>query len=240
MTTSTIDIENRVIGSGRTGLMGNRDSNLVQTDSGNSSVSRPEWEKRNGHKGFVLWFTGPPGSGKTTLARELERFAFNEGSSIVVLDGDLIRQGLCQDLGFTNDDRCENLRRASEMAKILVSHGIIVVCAFVSPFAEQRELVRNIVGHGDFVEVFVKCSLNECARRDPKGLYLQARLGVVKGLSGYDAGYEAPLRPDLVIDTEELTISQCISELLLFLSTKGLNFGINHAHESGRKTVSTT
>ena len=164
-------------------------------------VSRAEREERQGHRGAVVWLTGLSGSGKSTLAIGLERRLFAEGLSVVVLDGDNIRTGLNANLGFGAEDRHENIRRIAEVAKLFLEAGQVVITAFISPTLAMRDLARGIVGEADFLEVFVDAPLEACEARDVKGLYRKARAGEIRGFTGIDDPYEAPLSPALRLDT---------------------------------------
>jgi len=161
-------------------------------------------EKLNGHPAFVVWLTGLSASGKSTLAKAAEQYLFEDGTAVARLDGDNVRHGLCGDLGFSHEDRNENIRRVAEVAAILYELGHVVICAFISPFAAERTLVRSLVPEDRFLEVYVKCDLAECKRRDPKGLYAKAERGEISGFTGVDAAYEEPEKPELVVDTGSL------------------------------------
>ena len=187
-----------------------------------SQVSRRMQEARNGHRSFVFWFTGLSGAGKSTIAYALEHELFKRGMSVAVLDGDNIRHGLCSDLGFSKEDRNENLRRIGETAKLFVEAGTIVLAAFVSPYREDRERVRSRMPHGDFFEVYCKCDLDICEQRDPKGLYARARAGEIDNFTGISAPYEEPIKPDIVIDTGRTSIEEEVSEMLSVMQERGL------------------
>ena len=179
-------------------------------------------QTRNKHKSFVLWFTGLSGSGKSTLAYAIEHELFERGSNVIVLDGDNIRHGLCSDLGFTKEDRHENMRRIGEVSKLFVESGTIVLAAFVSPYREDREQVRSRLPHGDFHEVYCECELAVCEARDPKGLYARARKGEINNFTGISAPYEEPIKPDMVINTSELSIEEEVTKIIKQLKSKGL------------------
>jgi adenylyl-sulfate kinase len=181
-----------------------------------------EREKQTGHKAVVLWFTGLSGSGKSTIAMELERRLFDRGCKTAMLDGDIIRHGLCSDLAFSPADRKENIRRAGETAKLFFEHGHIVLCTFISPFKEDRNFVRNLFAGGRFVEIYVNCPLDECRRRDPNGLYKKATSGVISGFTGIDSPYEEPERPELEINTRSRSIVECVDELENYLLKKSI------------------
>lgn len=168
------------------------------------AVTRAEREQLHGHQGAVLWFTGFSGSGKSTVAGALEQALHQLGVSTYLLDGDNVRHGLCRDLGFSDADRKENIRRVGEVAKLMVDAGLIVLSAFISPHREERQMVRDMVGEGRFIEVFVDTPLAICEARDPKGLYKKARAGELRNFTGIDAVYEAPERPEIRLDGEQL------------------------------------
>lgn len=168
------------------------------------AVTRAEREQLHGHQGAVLWFTGLSGSGKSTVAGALEQALHQLGVSTYLLDGDNVRHGLCRDLGFSDADRKENIRRVGEVAKLMVDAGLIVLSAFISPHREERQIVRDMVGEGRFIEVFVDTPLAICEARDPKGLYKKARAGELRNFTGIDAVYEAPERPEIRLDGEQL------------------------------------
>lgn len=185
------------------------------------SVSAEDRQVRNGFKGCVIWFTGLSAAGKSTLANSLANVLHRAGISCYVLDGDNIRHGLNRDLGFSPEDRTENIRRIGEVAKLFVDAGLIVMTAFISPCREDRENVRRLLGDGEFIEVYVKCDLTECERRDPKGIYRLARSGGVTSFTGISAPYEKPLTPDVLLETDVKTPDQCLSILLNYLLEKG-------------------
>ncbi|WP_297055815.1 adenylyl-sulfate kinase [Thermosulfurimonas sp.] len=184
-------------------------------------VNRGDRERLNKHRSGVIWFTGLPASGKSTIAHFLEKELFDRGIRAYVLDGDNIRHGLCGDLGFSREDRRENLRRIAEVCRLMVDAGLLVLAAFVSPYREDRRYVRERVGDGAFFEVYVKCSPETCEKRDPKGLYRKAREGKIQGFTGVNAPYEEPENPDLVLDTEEDDLETCVQKVLRMLSEKG-------------------
>jgi adenylyl-sulfate kinase len=170
----------------------------------------------NGQRPFVVWFTGLSGSGKSTLAGALEERLFAAGHRCYLLDGDNIRHGLNRDLGFSDADRIENIRRVGELAKILVDAGLIVIAGFISPFARDRAMVRQLIEPGKFVEVYLDAPLTVCEQRDPKGLYRKARAGEIKHVTGIDSPYEIPLEADVVLDTSARDVPGCVDELLNF------------------------
>ncbi len=183
------------------------------------SVRREERARANGHKGAVIWLTGLSGSGKSTLAMALERQLFDRGHLVYVVDGDNVRGGLNGDLGFSAEDRAENIRRVAETAKLFADAGLIVVTAFISPYRDDRRLARDIVGEG-FREIHVKADLETCEARDPKGLYAKSRAGEIAAFTGVSDPYEEPARPDLVIETAERSREACVADLLRFVEDK--------------------
>ena len=185
-------------------------------------ISRLEREQRNGHKSFVLWFTGLSASGKSTFAHAVEQELYRRGKQVMVLDGDNVRHGLCSDLGFKTEDRHENLRRIGEVAKLFVEAGIIVLAAFVSPYRKDREQVRSMLPHGDFFEVFCDCDLSVCEERDPKGLYKKARAGEIRNFTGISDPCEPPVKPDMVFDTASVPVDDNLSKLIGQLENKRL------------------
>ncbi|RBP90536.1 adenylylsulfate kinase [Cytobacillus firmus] len=177
-------------------------------------------EKRrvlHGHNSMIIWFTGLSGSGKTTLANELEEILNSKGISTYILDGDNIRQGLNSDLGFSQVDRKENIRRIGEVAKLFVESGIVVLVTFISPFASERKLVRDMVDKDEFIEVYVNCSLEECEKRDPKGLYQRAKKGEIKEFTGISSPYEVPENPEIILETSKNSIKECTESLYEYL-----------------------
>ena len=178
------------------------------------AVTRSLREKRNRHPALVVWLTGYSASGKSTLARAAEQTLFDERFSVARLDGDNVRHGLCGDLGFSEEDRNENIRRVAEMAAILYELGHVVICAFISPYRSERDFARSLVPEGRFLEVFVKCGIDECRRRDPKGLYAKAARGEITGFTGVDAVYEEPESPELVVDTGTLSLEESVDRLV--------------------------
>lgn len=181
-------------------------------------ITRQDRENRNCHKSYIIWLTGLSGSGKSTIARELEKTLFEKNYQVMILDGDIVRYGLSSDLGFSPKDRQENIRRIGEAAKLLMEAGIITICAFISPYNSDRQKIREIVPDGDFIETFIDCSLEECERRDPKGLYKKARSGLIKNFTGIDDPFETPACPDITINTERLTIEKSVDKILLYLT----------------------
>jgi bifunctional enzyme CysN/CysC len=184
-------------------------------------VTARQRELRNAHPACVLWLTGLSSSGKSTIATDLERELFNLGRQVYVLDGDNIRHGLGSNLGFSPKDRTENIRRVGEVAKLFVDAGVICVTAFISPYREDRELVRKLMPAGRFIEVFVNAPLEICERRDPKGLYAKARAGEIKEFTGISAPYEPPIKPEMELRTDQLTVNECVARILEYLSARG-------------------
>ncbi len=181
------------------------------------TVTRAEREALNQHKGAIVWFTGLSGAGKSTLANALEDRLNNMGLRTYVLDGDNIRNGLNKDLGFSDADRVENIRRIGEVAKLMLDAGIIVMTAFISPFRADRDIVRNLVGEGEFIEVYTEAELDICEARDPKGLYKKARAGEIPEFTGISSPYEAPENPEITINTDDREIPDCVDELVEYL-----------------------
>ena len=184
----------------------------------NLIVQREEKEKKLNQKAKVIWFTGLSGSGKTTLATALERNLFEKGYLTQVLDGDNIRAGINNNLGFSPEDRLENIRRIAEISKLLLNSGLICICAFVSPTEATRKMVRDIVGKDDFLEIFVNTPIEVCESRDIKGLYQKARAGLIKDFTGVNAPFEIPENAILSIDTSDKTVDECVQILLNRLS----------------------
>jgi adenylylsulfate kinase len=194
-------------------------NNIVWHDS---SVTKEERRKKNNYQSMCIWFTGLSGSGKSTLANALARHLFEANIQTYVLDGDNIRHGLNKDLGFTDEDRKENIRRIGEVSKLFVDSGQIVLTAFISPFREDRQQVRDILSDDEFFEVYVKCSLDECEVRDPKGLYKKARNNEIKHFTGIDSPYEEPENPAIIVDTETQTVEESVKQIVDFLVQKEL------------------
>ena len=185
------------------------------------TVTKAEREAIVGHRAFTIWFTGLSGSGKSTLANALEKRLWERGVRAYVLDGDNVRHGLNQDLGFSPEDRTENIRRVGEVAKLFTDAGVVSLTAFISPYRKDRDRVRSIMAEGDFIEVFVDCNLEECERRDPKGLYKRARAGEIKEFTGISAPYEPPLNPEIVVNTGKADVETCVLQVLSYLEEKG-------------------
>ncbi|HSI95513.1 MAG TPA: adenylyl-sulfate kinase [Methylophilaceae bacterium] len=185
-------------------------------------VSRAHREKQNGHKSVILWFTGLSGAGKSTLAHAVEKELHALGCRTFVFDGDNVRHGLCADLGFSQNDRVENIRRIGEMAKLFTEAGVIALTAFISPFHADRARVRNLVPDGDFVEIYCHCPLAICEQRDVKGLYAKARKGLINNFTGISSPYEPPDHPELSLDTGKLPLDTCVTEVLRLLQDRGI------------------
>ncbi len=179
-----------------------------------SDITPAAREHLNGHRGMVAWFTGYPGSGKSTVANRLEVALHAEGYRTFILDGDNIRHGLNNDLGFSDADRVENIRRVAEVARLMVDAGLIVIAAFISPFRSDREFARSLFDAGQFVEVFVDAPLNVCEARDPKGLYRRARSGGLRAMTGIDSPYEPPVAPEVHLDTAKLRAEECAQQVV--------------------------
>lgn len=202
------------------------------------SITREDRERLNGHKGKVIWFTGLSGSGKSTLANALEKELHAQGKRTYILDGDNVRQGLNKDLGFTDADRVENIRRVAEVAKLMMDAGLIVMTAFISPFRAEREMARELIGVENFIEVFVDTPLEICERRDPKGLYKKARMGQLPNMTGISSAYESPDHPSIVTNTATTTIGDSVTQVMQVLSD-----GMHHfipSPDSSRATTSVT
>jgi len=199
---------------------------LTETRSTNvtwhhGQVTRAEREKLLGQRGVTVWLTGLSGSGKSTLAVAAERLLVSRGRLAYVLDGDNIRHGLNKNLGFGPADRSENIRRIGEVAKLFTDAGLIVFTSFISPYRSDRDSVRALLAEGDFIEVYVDASVETCEGRDVKGLYKKARAGEIKEFTGISAPYEAPLRPELVLDTNRQTVDESVDAIVRHLQSKG-------------------
>ncbi|MCI4137276.1 adenylyl-sulfate kinase [Bacillus vallismortis] len=185
-----------------------------------ASITKEEYQQKNKHKSSILWLTGLSGSGKSTIANAAARELFEQGYQVIVLDGDNIRHGLNKDLGFSDEDRKENIRRIGEVAKLFVQQGTIVITAFISPFREDREQIRQLVEAGEFNEVYIKCDLDICEQRDPKGLYKKARNGEIPFFTGIDSPYEEPEAPELILDSGQHDREACKNQLIEFVERK--------------------
>ena len=192
-------------------------SNIVWHEA---SISKQERREKNKHQSFILWFTGLSASGKSSVANAFARALFERGNQAFVLDGDNIRHGLNKDLGFGETDRKENIRRIGEVSKLFVESGQIVLTAFISPFIADRNIVRSLVGQDEFIEVYVECSVETCENRDPKGLYKKAKNGEIQNFTGISSPYEAPLNPEITLNTDKLSIQECVETVLQFLKSK--------------------
>lgn len=201
------------------GLGGIKSDNIVWHQA---SVRRGRREILNGHRSVNLWFTGLSGSGKSTLAHAVEEHLHRLGCRTYVFDGDNVRHGLCADLGFSVEDRRENIRRIGEMTRLFLDAGVIALTAFISPFSSDRQMVRNLLGEDDFLEIYCRCSLEECERRDVKGLYRKARNGEIANFTGISSPYEVPDRPELVVDTEGEELTECVALVLRHLVARGV------------------
>jgi adenylylsulfate kinase len=188
----------------------------------NATVTRARREAQNGHKGAIIWFTGLSGAGKSTLAHAVEEALHQRGCHTFVLDGDNVRHGLCGDLSFTHEARTENIRRVGEAAKLFVEAGVIVLTAFISPYRDDRQRVRNRVAHGDFIEVYCDSPLQVCETRDVKGLYKKARAGQISEFTGITSPYEIPNNPELIINTGTEELSACVTRVLKEMEHRSL------------------
>ena len=186
------------------------------------TVTRENRQKLNGHRGAVLWFTGLSGCGKSTIANAVDQLLHEQGVHTFVLDGDNIRKGLNRNLGFTPEDRTENIRRIGEVAKLFADAATIVSTAFISPYKSDRDMVRALLPQGEFVEIMVQASLDTCESRDPKGLYKKARAGEIKDFTGISAPYEAPVNPEIVLDSDNKGIEELAGEVIAYLKGKGV------------------
>jgi len=187
-----------------------------------ATVTRLRREAQNGHKSVILWFTGLSGAGKSTLAHAVEERLHQLGCRTFVLDGDNVRHGLCGDLGFSEADRQENIRRIAEVAKLMLEAGTITLTAFISPFRAERALARKLVPHGDFIEIYCSCDLTICEQRDVKGLYKKARQGEIQHFTGISSPYEAPEKPELNVDTGAQNLDECVNQVLKLLAERGI------------------
>tara|TARA_R110002050_G_scaffold289753_1_gene442712 strand:- start:366 stop:965 length:600 start_codon:yes stop_codon:yes gene_type:complete len=186
----------------------------------NHAISRADRIQQQGHPSLVIWFIGLSGSGKSTLASELERRLFEMGKRTYILDGDNVRSGLNKDLDFSDASRKENIRRIGEVANLMLDAGVITLTAFISPFAEERELVKNLVGAENYMEVFVNCPIEECEKRDVKGLYAKARRGEISNFTGISSPFEEPKNPDVKVPTHELSVEEGVDLVMEILVKK--------------------
>ncbi len=187
-----------------------------------ATVTRERRAELNKHQSKVLWFTGLSGAGKSTLAHAVEEELYRRGFRTFVLDGDNVRHGLCADLGFSDRDRVENIRRIGEVSKLFVEAGVLVLTAFISPFRDDRMKVRTLLSSDDFLEIYCKCPLDVCEERDVKGLYKRARAGEIKGFTGISSPYEEPVDPELTIDTSSMTLDDSVQAVLELLLKRGV------------------
>jgi adenylylsulfate kinase len=194
----------------------NKDHNLKWH---NAKITKKDRLMQNAHRAPLIWITGLSASGKSTIASELEHRLFHNKINTFVLDGDNVRHGLCKDLGFSAKDRKENLRRVGEVAKLLVDAGVLTIAAFISPYASDRDAIRALfdADHEEFIEVYIKCDIAVCEERDPKGLYKKARTGEIPFFTGISDPYEPPMSPELIIETDRLTIDQSVEKIFSFL-----------------------
>ncbi len=203
----------------------------------NATVTRERREGQNDHKGVALWFTGLSGSGKSTLAHTVEEALHQKGCRTYVFDGDNVRHGLCADLGFSTEDRSENIRRIGEMVRLFVDAGVIALTAFISPFRKDRQGVRQRVTSDDFIEVYCRCPLEICEQRDVKGLYKRARAGEIPEFTGISSPYEEPQNAELILDTGTTSLTDCVDQVLRLLGERGvINSGQLRAASGTGKT----
>ncbi|MEX3747227.1 MULTISPECIES: adenylyl-sulfate kinase [Lysinibacillus] len=193
-------------------------SNIVWHEA---SITKEQRHTQNKHQSFILWFTGLSASGKSSVANAFAHRLFERGNQAFVLDGDNVRHGLNKDLGFDEAGRKENIRRIGEVSKLFVESGQIVLTAFISPYREDRQVVRALVEEGEFIEVYVRCSVETCEKRDPKGLYKKARNAEIPNFTGISAPYEEPANPEIILDTERYSIEECVDQLTDILTSKG-------------------
>lgn len=202
--------------------MTNEKSNSSNVVWHHATVTRDRRQQQNGHKSVILWFTGLSGAGKSSLAHAVEEQLHQLGSCTYVLDGDNVRHGLSGDLGFSDDDRKENIRRIGETAKLFLEAGVIAMTAFISPFRAEREMVRKLVPHGEFIEIYCRADIAVCEQRDVKGLYKRARAGEIKDFTGISSPYEEPVTPEIAVDTGSLPIEECVNEVIGLLRKRGI------------------
>jgi adenylylsulfate kinase len=183
----------------------------------NATVTRQRRQMLNQHRSVILWFTGLSGAGKSSLAHALEERLHQLACHTFVLDGDNVRQGLCRDLGFSDPDRRENIRRIAELAKLMLDAGLITLTAFISPFQAERQTARQLVAADDFIEIYCQCALSVCEQRDVKGLYKKARRGEIAQFTGISSPYEVPEHPELILNTDQMSLEQCVERVLSLL-----------------------
>ncbi len=196
-----------------------KSKNVVWHDG---KVTKADREKLLKQKGVLVWFTGLPSSGKSTVSREVEKQLYEMGKLVYVLDGDNIRHGLNANLGFSPEDRKENIRRISEVAKLFADAGVITLTAFISPYRADREKARKLLKDGEFIEVYVKCPVNVCVERDPKGMYKKAINGEIKEFTGISAPYEEPENPEIILETDKESIEESARKVINYLKTHGV------------------
>ncbi len=194
-----------------------KNANIVWHEA---SLSKELRRGQNGHHSFVIWFTGLSGSGKSTVANAVAARLYENGIKNYVLDGDNIRHGLNKDLGFSEEDRKENIRRIGEVSKLFVDSAQVVLTAFISPFRGDRQIVRDLLEDNEFVEVYVKCPIDECEKRDPKGLYVKARQGIIPDFTGISSPYEEPENPELVVETNLYSVEECTRQIVEYLKSR--------------------
>nr|WP_315430467.1 adenylyl-sulfate kinase [uncultured Albidiferax sp.] len=187
-----------------------------------ATVTRARREKQNGHRGAIIWFTGLSGSGKSTLAHAVEEALHQFGCRTFVMDGDNVRHGLCSDLGFSDQDRRENIRRIGEVAKLFMEAGVIALTAFISPYRADREYARSMVESGDFIEIYCDSPLEVCETRDVKGLYVKARAGEIAEFTGISSPYEKPINPELVVSTGTASLDSCVLQVINGIKNRGI------------------
>lgn len=194
-----------------------KSSNIVWHEA---SLTKERRREQNGHHSFVIWFTGLSGSGKSTVANAVAAKLYDNGIRNYVLDGDNIRHGLNKGLGFSEEDRKENIRRIGEVSKLFIDSAQVVLTAFISPFRADRQVVRDLLEGNEFVEVYVKCPIEECEKRDPKGLYVKARQGVIPDFTGISSPYEEPESPELVVETNLYAVEECVKQIIAYLKSR--------------------
>jgi adenylylsulfate kinase len=187
-----------------------------------SLINQQDRENQAGHKSVILWFTGLSGAGKSTLAHAVEKALFDKGCRSYVFDGDNVRHGLCSDLGFSAQDRQENIRRIGEMSKLFLEAGVIALTAFISPFQTDRDKVRSLVKQAEFIEIYCHADLSICEQRDVKGLYAKARRGEISNFTGISSPYEPPLNPELTLNTGEESLEECVDKVIVYLALNGI------------------
>ena len=185
-----------------------------------TQVSKADKQQQAGHKSVILWFTGLSGAGKSTLAHSVEKALFDIGCRTIVIDGDNVRHGICSDLGFSNQDRQENIRRVGELSKLFVEAGIITLTAFISPFQADRNRVRNLVSDDEFIEIYCNTNLQTCEQRDVKGLYAKARRGEIADFTGISSPYEPPVNPEIIVNTGIDSLEECVKTIIHFLADR--------------------